>query len=118
MKSSVLATTQMLTAVLTLGYSAPASATNWDFCGAGPPDITGGAWTPEAKANTEPVWNGPSTNCSHVFSVYTDTRMDYHCYIFNSAGNTWTYMNFPDLGFFGWVWDGNLKDNGSPIHCP
>lgn len=108
----------VLVTVFTVAYPQPASATHWDYCGAGPPDGTGGPWTGWAKRNGVPVYNGPRSTCTLVYTVDIGVRMDYHCYTFNTYGNTWTYMRFPDFGVFGWVWDGNLSNGGSTVPCP
>ncbi|MDF4250392.1 hypothetical protein [Streptomyces sp. WMMB303] len=49
--------------------------------------------------------------------------IDYHCYVTNSYGNTWTYVRVQTgtLSDYGWIYDGNLPSNGSghgsPVHC-
>ncbi|MFE9387915.1 SH3 domain-containing protein [Streptomyces sp. NPDC006784] len=72
-----------------------------------------------------PVRKGPYGDCSATRWLYTDDApmIDYHCYVTNSYGNTWTYVRVQTgtLSDYGWIYDGNLPSNGSghgsPVHC-
>ncbi|MFB9908746.1 hypothetical protein [Allokutzneria oryzae] len=73
------------------------------------------------KDNTGgPIRSGPHSSCSVVIWPTIHTKLFYHCYVRNEAGNTWTHVR-PDqpngTTLQGWVYDGNLDDGGSLKPC-
>ncbi|HEX8766998.1 MAG TPA: hypothetical protein VF714_01435 [Jatrophihabitans sp.] len=94
---------------------------------AGPADAvtcTHPAWTDYDKSNwgtgnssSTPVRTGPSAECGVIATVGTNVVLWYHCYVVNSAGNTWTNLRIDGTNISGWVYDGNLDDGGSLYHC-
>ncbi|MFJ9893612.1 SH3 domain-containing protein [Streptomyces sp. NPDC091280] len=74
---------------------------------------TGNALPPSA-----PLRKGPSSHCSVNGTVYSASKLQYDCYVVNSAGNTWTHARLDvPLGLSGWIWDFNLDDGGSTKRC-
>ena len=69
------------------------------------------------NSSSTPVRTGPSAECGVVATVGTDVALLYHCYVTNSAGNTWTHVRIGGYNINGWVYDGNLDDGGSFYHC-
>ena len=94
---------------------------------AGPADAvtcTHPAWSDKDKggwgtgnSSSTPVRTGPSAECAVTAYVGTSVVLWYHCYVFNSAGNTWTNVRIEGTNINGWVYDGNLDNNGSLYHC-
>jgi hypothetical protein len=94
---------------------------------AGPADAltcTHPAWSDSDKsgsgrvtANSTPMRTGPEASCGVVAWVNTSATLWYHCYVFNSAGNTWTNVRIDGTNLIGWIYDGNLNDGGSTQHC-
>jgi hypothetical protein len=68
------------------------------------------------SSSTE-VHTGPAASCGVTATVGTSVVLWYHCYVVNSAGNTWTNVRIDGTNIIGWVWDGDLDDNGSYYHC-
>ncbi|MFR9723701.1 SH3 domain-containing protein [Streptomyces sp. MS19] len=66
---------------------------------------------------------GPNEGCPLVNGEYAYFHNDiyYHCYVRNSANNTWThvraYNRFDNKSINGWIWDGNLDDAGALKYC-
>lgn len=92
-----------------IATSAPASAT----CGGhrwSNPDGTGGSTRGSVSLRI-----GPHQGCGRT--AWVSGYLYYHCYIRNSAGNTWTHVRVPGTQIVGWVWDGNLRDGGSVRYC-
>lgn len=91
---------------------------NYNYCGAGAPDVQDGAWGnwagPYANMHT-----GPRPGCNIIGGVAVG-RLDYHCWVQNpETFSTWTYLELADYpGTFGWVSDGNLTNGGAAVHCP
>ncbi|WP_203922671.1 hypothetical protein [Rugosimonospora africana] len=63
------------------------------------------------------VHDGPNSGCAVSFYVDSTVLLQYHCYVRNSAGNTWTHVRADGTEFEGWVWDSYLTDNGSLAEC-
>jgi hypothetical protein len=68
-------------------------------------------------AYPKPMRSGPSQNCYVITDIYPGVKLWYHCYVTNSAGNTWTHLRIDGTQVSGWVWDDNLDDGGSFVHC-
>ncbi|MEU9608870.1 SH3 domain-containing protein [Streptomyces sp. NPDC017979] len=66
---------------------------------------------------TSPLRQGPHEACGSVAQVYTTSLLAYHCYMTNGVGNTWTHARIQGTDIQGWIWDGNLRDNGSTKPC-
>ncbi|GHJ93349.1 MULTISPECIES: SH3 domain-containing protein [Streptomyces] len=93
-----------------------------------------GAATSGAAACTHPAWSnkdagygyvsgssaplrtGPSQDCPVTATVY-GARLYYHCYVVNSAGNTWTHARIDGTQINGWIYDGNLSNSGALERC-
>lgn len=60
---------------------------------------------------------GPYAGCTIDGYIDSTTRLHYHCYVRNDAGNTWTWVRVVGQDIAGWVWDSNLKYNGSSVPC-
>ncbi|MEU7481942.1 hypothetical protein AB0A63_38635 [Lentzea sp. NPDC042327] len=60
---------------------------------------------------------GPYSGCSIDGYVDNTVNLHYHCYVTNSAGNTWTWVRVVDQPVAGWVWDENLVGGGSAVRC-
>lgn len=70
-------------------------------------------WTdPMAKLRT-----GPHANCSLVSWIPGGTKLYYHCYVVNAAGNTWTHARRAGFETMGWIYDDYLNDGGSTKPC-
>ncbi|MEV1005918.1 SH3 domain-containing protein [Streptomyces sp. NPDC049881] len=65
------------------------------------------------------IRTGPNQGCPTVTPVIQSNVLFYHCFVTNSAGNTWTHVrvNMSGNDYWGWIWDGNLTDNGSKVRC-
>ncbi|MFJ4681796.1 SH3 domain-containing protein [Streptomyces sp. NPDC091377] len=59
--------------------------------------------------------SGPHATCggNRVGSIV----LDYHCSTNNESGSKWTYVTVRSSGASGWVFSGNLLDNGSDYEC-
>ncbi|MDX3185230.1 SH3 domain-containing protein [Streptomyces sp. NPDC052071] len=95
---------------------------------------TAGAAVAGAEACTHPAWSnkdagsgyisgssaplrtGPNEGCPTTATVY-GAKLYYHCYVVNSAGNTWTHARIDGTQINGWIYDGNLNDNGATKAC-
>lgn len=75
----------------------------------------GGSGT--GNSSSTPIRTGPEAVCGVVATVGTAVVLYYHCYVVNSAGNTWTNVRISGTNIDGWVYDGNLDDFGSFYHC-
>ncbi|MER5745253.1 SH3 domain-containing protein [Streptomyces sp. NPDC059913] len=93
-----------------------------------------GAATTGASACTHPAWSnkdagygyvsgssaplrtGPSADCPTTATVYS-AKLYYHCYVVNSAGNTWTHARIDGTQINGWIYDGNLTNSGALKAC-
>ncbi|MEV1008692.1 SH3 domain-containing protein [Streptomyces sp. NPDC049881] len=66
-----------------------------------------------------PIHTGPNAGCPAITVLLQGDVIYYHCYVVNSAGNTWTHIRVRIDGsdFYGWVWDDYFNDNGSLIPC-
>ncbi|GGP86615.1 SH3 domain-containing protein [Saccharothrix coeruleofusca] len=60
---------------------------------------------------------GPYKDCSIDGYIDSSTRLHYHCYTVNDAGNTWTWVRVVGQDIAGWVWDENLEGYGSAVRC-
>ncbi|KFZ76985.1 hypothetical protein ED92_38375 [Amycolatopsis sp. MJM2582] len=60
---------------------------------------------------------GPYADCRIDGYIDDSTRLHYHCYTTNDHGNTWTWVRVVGENIAGWVWDNNLKGNGSAVRC-
>ncbi|HEV2886974.1 MAG TPA: hypothetical protein VGX49_08710 [Jatrophihabitans sp.] len=69
------------------------------------------------NSSSTPVHTGPAGSCAVVATVGTAVVLHYHCYVVNSAGNTWTNVRIDGTNIDGWVWDSYLDDGGSFYHC-
>jgi hypothetical protein len=78
-------------------------------------DTTGG----HTKSGTKkPLRVGPHSSCTIDWYIAGGNPVVYHCYIRNSAGNTWTHLHFKNQSSIrGWMYDGNLSDGGSNKRC-
>lgn len=67
---------------------------------------------------------GPNAGCTIDGYIGAGIRLHYHCYVVNSAGNTWTWVRVVGESIAGWVYDGNLLPKpgqsvgGSTVPCP
>ncbi|MCX4554005.1 SH3 domain-containing protein [Streptomyces sp. NBC_01387] len=95
---------------------------------------TAGAATATAAACTHPGWankdagygyvsgssaplrTGPNADCPTTATIY-GAKLYYHCYVYNSAGNTWTHARIEGTEISGWIYDGNLDDGGATKPC-
>lgn len=68
--------------------------------------------TKDYAAVSAPVRMGPYGACDSVGTLPVNSSVTVDCYVTNSYGNTWSYIHG-----YGWVWDSNLKNNGSPNAC-
>ena len=95
---------------------------------AGPADAAGTCTHPSwsnkdsakgtGNSSSTAVRNGPSGDCALVATVGTNVVLHYHCWAENPyTGATWTSVRIDGTNIDGWVWDGNLDDNGSFIPC-
>ncbi|MEV6964700.1 hypothetical protein AB0M47_06245 [Hamadaea sp. NPDC051192] len=71
----------------------------------------------EYTEESAPLRTGPYEDCSAITTLPTSTALNYHCFITNSYGNTWTHVKVKGRDLSGWIWDNHLKDNGSPNRC-
>jgi hypothetical protein len=63
------------------------------------------------------IHSGPNAGCTTVDYALSGEVLYYHCYVFNSAGNTWTHLRIDGTSIEGWVWDDYLDDGGSLYKC-
>ena len=73
--------------------------------------------TGKPATGTIPLRNGIYADCDPVAGVDVNRKLWYHCYRRNSYGNTWTHLRIDGTTINGWVYDGNLDDNGSGYPC-
>jgi hypothetical protein len=66
---------------------------------------------------TIPMHTGIYGDCYVNAIVDVNKKLLYHCYRTNSYGHTWTHVRVEGTDVKGWVWDGNLNDNGSNYPC-
>ncbi|MEO7260120.1 MAG: SH3 domain-containing protein [Jatrophihabitantaceae bacterium] len=66
---------------------------------------------------TIPLRNGIYADRNQVAAADVSKKLWYHCYRRNSFGNTWTHLRIDGTNWSGWVYDGNLDDNGSAYPC-
>nr|WP_237524323.1 MULTISPECIES: SH3 domain-containing protein [unclassified Streptomyces] len=66
--------------------------------------------------SSAPLRTGPSADCPTTATVY-GALLYYHCYVTNSAGNTWTHARIDGTQINGWIYDGNLTNSGAVKHC-
>ncbi|WP_240796353.1 SH3 domain-containing protein [Streptomyces sp. RFCAC02] len=75
----------------------------------------------EDGRSSAPLHSGPNAGCPVVGEALFYMDIYYHCYVFNSAGNTWShvraYNHFDDDSINGWIWDPYLEDVGSTRAC-
>ncbi|MEV0097376.1 SH3 domain-containing protein [Streptomyces sp. NPDC050738] len=102
-------------ATLTMAPSASASATDAAAC-------THPAWSNKdagsgyISGSSAPLRTGPNEGCPTTATIY-GAKLYYHCYVVNSAGNTWTHARIDGTQINGWIYDGNLNDNGATKPC-
>ncbi|MET7670957.1 hypothetical protein [Micromonospora luteifusca] len=60
---------------------------------------------------------GPYAGCTGDYMIYDTNLLYYHCYAYNSYGNTWTHVRIAGTNISGWVWDNILDDLGSNVQC-
>jgi hypothetical protein len=70
-----------------------------------------------APSGVAPMHNGPNSDCPILDTMFAGDKLYYHCYVYNSAGNTWTHLRLGGTQIQGWVWDEYLKDRGSDNLC-
>ncbi|MGC4808209.1 hypothetical protein [Micromonospora sp. DT233] len=107
-----LAVVPIAVATTVFAVGSPASAackTDWSNKGAG----GRGQYTEEAA----PLRSGPAEGCSSDKTLPASTALIYHCFVTNTAGNSWTHVKVQGQNLSGWIWDNHLKDNGSPYKC-
>lgn len=66
---------------------------------------------------TPKLRTGPHSHCNLVYWIPGGTKLYYHCYTSNAAGNTWTHARRAGTNKSGWIWDGYLQDGGSNVRC-
>ncbi|MFI7273252.1 SH3 domain-containing protein [Streptomyces sp. NPDC049879] len=66
-----------------------------------------------------PLRTGPNAGCPAVETLWAGNAAYYHCYVLNSAGNTWSHVRIVVGGtsYNGWIWDEYLDDGGSTKLC-
>ncbi|WP_225804031.1 hypothetical protein [Streptomyces sp. NK15101] len=88
----------------------PAADCPW-YQGAPPSSLNPYSSTDYA-AGSAPIRVGPYDACTAVSTKPSGTAITVNCYVTNSYGNTWSYVRGS-----GWVYDGNLRNGGSPHPC-
>ncbi|MEV1005922.1 SH3 domain-containing protein [Streptomyces sp. NPDC049881] len=68
-------------------------------------------------SGTAPLRTGPNEGCGVVANVNTSQVLYYHCYTFNSSGNSWTHVRIKGTQTQGWIWDEHLTFHGSTVGC-
>ncbi|MEU8890456.1 SH3 domain-containing protein [Streptomyces sp. NPDC048442] len=75
----------------------------------------------DSLLNGAPVRTGPNEGCGVVGRPNWVSDVYLHCYVFNSAGNTWShvraYNRFTADEYSGWIYDKNLEGKGSTQPC-
>lgn len=64
-----------------------------------------------------PLRIGPNEGCHASANIHKGATLIYYCYVTNSSGNTWTFVQNPRVMAYGWIWDGHLSGHGSPHSC-
>jgi len=85
----------------------------------------GHSWSNKDADSGNVVWisptprmrTGPHGHCDSVSVLSGGTKLYYHCYVVNEAGNTWTHARRAGTNIQGWVWDEVLSDYGSVVRC-
>jgi hypothetical protein len=70
-----------------------------------------------APSGVASMHNGPNSDCPILDTMFAGDKLYYHCYVYNSAGNTWTHLRLGGTQIQGWVWDEYLTDRGSDNLC-
>ncbi|WP_052851063.1 SH3 domain-containing protein [Streptomyces avicenniae] len=70
-----------------------------------------------ASLGSAPLRAGPSSDCPTVVRVYSGTRFQFHCFVYNSSGNSWTFVRLDGTQIYGWMYDGNIGGGGSTKRC-
>lgn len=94
----------------TAGAPAAAAACPWDQ--GAPPANLNPYRTKDYAAVNAPVRMGPYGACTSVGTLPVNSSVTVDCYVTNSYGHTWSYIHG-----YGWVWDSNLRNGGSPNAC-
>lgn len=92
------------------GSSGAAAACPWNQ--GAPPANLNPYRTKDYAAVSAPVRVGPYGACGQVGTLPVNSSVTVDCYVTNSYGNTWSYIHG-----YGWVWDSNLVNGGSPDRC-
>ncbi|WP_129840979.1 SH3 domain-containing protein [Streptomyces sp. RFCAC02] len=75
----------------------------------------------EGSRYEAPLHSGPNAGCPVVGEALFHMDIYYHCYVINSAGNSWShvraYNRFDGESINGWIWDEYLDDFGSTRAC-
>lgn len=109
-----LAVVPIAVAAVAFAVSSPASAAS---CGSYSWSNKDPASANEYTIESAPLRSGPMESCSAVRTLSTSTALDYHCYVTNEFGNTWTHVKVKGQDLYGWIWDNHLYSNGSPYRC-
>ncbi|MEV1008688.1 SH3 domain-containing protein [Streptomyces sp. NPDC049881] len=67
--------------------------------------------------NVGRIRTGPNEGCDVRHALFDDVTLYYHCFVLNSAGNTWTHVRVKGTDINGWIWDYNLNNGGSTKLC-
>jgi hypothetical protein len=108
------ATLPLLIGGLTLVTASPASAVTCEHPAWADNDKSGSGF---GVLSSTPVRTGVEGACDATAYVGSSVRLWYHCYVFNSFGNTWTNVRIDGTNIVGWVADVNLNNGGSIYPC-
>lgn len=64
-----------------------------------------------------PMHTGPHASCTTILNVRSSDGLDYHCFVFNESGNTWSHVRISNTNIQGWIWDDYLTELGSSYQC-
>ncbi|WBB79772.1 hypothetical protein O7606_27210 [Micromonospora sp. WMMD882] len=64
-----------------------------------------------------PLRIGPNEGCRASAIEHKGAELIFYCYVTNSSGNTWTFVQNPRVVAYGWIWDAHLSGYGSPNRC-
>lgn len=109
---AAMATLALVTAGVVTGVASPAQA-----------DCGGHYWTNRdgdtgvTKNSNAELRSGPHGYCTVRAFLREGEGLNYHCFTWNEAGNTWTHARIQGTDRQGWVWDEHLNDGGSIDRC-
>jgi hypothetical protein len=98
---------------ITVAAAAPAGAATCTHPAWTNPDTGSG----HGNSSSTAIHDGPNSGCPVTAYVGSGVLLYYHCWLANSAGNTWTHVRISGTYVEGWVWDAHLDDNGATKHC-